>query len=160
MRLLEPGEKMLRIVARGFETKGQGMTITSHAAHASLFHNLSDGDLYHLGRISVLKQYPAGTMLVQQGSAAKNIYLIISGEVAVQKEGKTISIQDDGCLIGEMSLVDDAPRSADLVVNKESSIIKIDIQQLKRLMDTRPRLGCSVALNLAKSLSTKLRSTF
>ncbi|MFC1850981.1 Crp/Fnr family transcriptional regulator, partial [candidate division CSSED10-310 bacterium] len=159
MKLLESGKQVCSLVEKGFETKMAGITIAANVANTILFKNLSEGDLYHLGRISRIKKFPAGTPLAKEGDEANSIFLIVSGEVEVRKQEKVISVQKDGFLIGEMSLVDDAPRSADLIVTQNSTIIDVNIKQLKRLMDIRPRLGSVVSMNLAKSLSSKLRMT-
>jgi hypothetical protein len=157
MRLLESAAQMQQIVEKGFEDRFIGMEITAGTRRTDLFRHIPDGEMYHLARIAKLREYKAGTTLVREGEQADYLYILVSGEAQVLKNGKRITALQAGNLIGDMALVDKYPRSADVVLTQPSTVITIEIQRLERLLDAYPRLGYIVAMNLARGLSEKLR---
>lgn len=83
-----------------------------------------------------VKTWPSGSQVIIEGESGDAVYFIISGRVKVTlygEEGREIvlSILNEGDMFGEMSIIDDKPRSANveaikelecLVVNKSSFI--------------------------------------
>ena len=159
MRLLEAGKQMQKIVEKGFEDRLIGMGISEAVQRTDLFNNLPDGDLYHLSRISRFREYKSGTFLMKQGDEAGSLFILVSGEAEVIVDGKPAGTLREGRIIGEMALVDKGPRSADILLKKDCSVVEIEFQRLEHLMETYPQIGYSVGMNLAKSLSSKLRDS-
>jgi hypothetical protein len=59
--------------------------------------------------------------------------------------------------VGEMSLLDAQPRSADVIAAEAGQVVEILTADLNRLINKRPRLGEVVMRNLAQGLAKKLR---
>jgi len=158
MRLLANGKRMREIVETGMEDRLIGMEITDGVRLADLFRDLPEGDLYHLARISYLVEYKAGTVLVKQGDKPLNVYILVEGAAEVRVDGSPVGKIEAGEIFGEMALVEQTVRSADVVLTKDAKVVEILISRLERLMEARPRLGYVVARNLARGLSLKLRA--
>lgn len=158
LHLLEPGQKMKEIVEKCLDDRIFGIEITKGTKNTELFRDIPDGDLYHLASISNICEYKTGTTLVKKGDAAKELFILLSGEVKVKTQSKDVVLKK-GSVFGEMALVERSPRTADVVMSKDGKVIKIDLLRLERLMAKHPRIGCAVSMNLARSLSSKLRKT-
>ena len=147
------------LVERGFEDRLLGMEITEATRDVEIFRGLPDGDLYHLARIAFLRSHPKGTRLIREGGETDMIYIIVDGEAEARHDGQALAKLGSGKIFGEMGLLEDTKRSADVVLTRESKVIEIRIARLERLMATYPRLGYVVMQNLARGLSQKLRAT-
>lgn len=157
MRLLKAGRQIQTIVEKGMEDRLVGLEITEGTRKAEIFHNLPDGDMHHLARLALLHEHEAGETLVRQGERAEHLYILVEGSAEARIGGRTVGVLSTGHIFGEMGLVEDTTRNADVVLTAPSKVIEIAIPRLERLMQARPRLGYLVARNLARSLSAKLR---
>ena len=157
MRLLEPGQKIIEIVEKGFEDRMLGMEITDAARKTELFKDLADGELYHLARIARTVEFPKGHILIEQDKEPDNLYIFIDGSAEVTTGKQIVGNLSSGNICGEMALIDKSPRSANVILTSNSKLIKINIERLERLMESRPRLGYDVVNKLAGSLSSKLK---
>lgn len=157
MDLLERPARVREIVERGLENRLHGMEINEGTRRARLFDGLPDGEVYHLGRIGELLEKPSGTVLVREGELADGLFVMVSGTAEVRSEGQVLGQIGPGEVFGEMGLLEQTRRSADVVLTGDSKLIQFEMNKLLRLVESRPRLGTIVMRNLARGLSEKLR---
>jgi EAL domain-containing protein (putative c-di-GMP-specific phosphodiesterase class I) len=103
--------------------------------------------------------FETGESLFAEGDAGEEAYLIESGQVDVTLEvfGKTRHIASLGAgeIVGEMALIDDAPRSATAVAMEPTVVFVVDRDLMRqRLASTDPVIGL-----LMRVLSDRLRTT-
>jgi len=123
-----------------------------------IFKNLSDSVLEHLLATSRIHKHRKGVLLISEGETGESLYLIISGRVKifVSDEGgneMTLFIETSGGYIGEISLLDDAPRTASAITLEPTEIISISKRGFKDLVRENP----DIAFNIIEALSKKLR---
>jgi CRP-like cAMP-binding protein len=63
-----------------------------------------------------------------------------------------------GECFGELAVLDEGPRSADVLANVESVILKISSIALKRLFKEAPALAAPFLLALSKTISSRVRN--
>ncbi|MFN2642865.1 MAG: cyclic nucleotide-binding domain-containing protein [Actinomycetota bacterium] len=103
---------------------------------------------FHAGRDIVReRQYRDG------GGAS--FFLILEGKADVTLRGKRLARLKDGDSFGEMSLLDDKPRSATVTAATDVVLYRIRSLDFQRLVKTEP----AIAVALLKSLAGKLRAT-
>ena len=105
--------------------------------------------------------FDAGEDVCREGQSAGGLYLISSGSVRVTKSGADADVVmlGSGSHFGEVSLVDDAPRSATVTANERSIIIKIDAGTLHQKLAANTAAGAVFYRAVAKSLAKRLRTT-
>jgi len=82
-------------------------------------------------------QCEEGDTIIEEGAVDSRIYILLSGEVHVCKEGKPLaSITRPGEVFGELAVVNDDRRSASVVAAKSSVCLAVD---QKFLQDIKPR---------------------
>jgi CRP/FNR family transcriptional regulator, cyclic AMP receptor protein len=82
-------------------------------------------------------QCEAGDTIIKEGAVDSRIYILLSGEVHVAKEGKVLaSMKRPGEVFGELAVVNDDRRSASVVAAKASVCLAVD---QKFLQDIKPR---------------------
>lgn len=113
-----------------------------------LLSGLSQSDLKHLADIVDEKLYPAGATLFAEGEMADIAFIIQTGEVQIYKSGPDgnvlLATRAGGEVIGEMALLDSAPRMASATTTDETHILSISQQQFKALLVNSPEAAYTV----------------
>ena len=80
------------------------------------------------------------------------MYLLETGKVDIRHEGRTLEAVEAGGIVGEMSLVDDdARRSADAIVRQDATLIPINQQKFRELVQRNPDFALAVMTVLTGS---------
>jgi CRP-like cAMP-binding protein len=122
-----------------------------------IFGGLEQDDLDRLSTIARESSLQQGDILFEQGDDSDGLYLIVSGLVRVYlttEDGRevTISLLEDGEVIGEMSLLDGLPRSAGAAALIETRLIFIPRTPFLDLLETRGKLARQIILTLCERL--------
>jgi hypothetical protein len=125
---------------------------------------LADMDECQLGSLlqymEVIKLLP-NAIVCRKGEHGDAMFLVLEGEVRarvmVGGQESTLATMTVGECFGEMALVDEGPRSADVLANTESVLLKISATALKRLFHEAPALAAPFLLGLSKTISTRVR---
>jgi hypothetical protein len=114
---------------------------------APLLASLEPADLEELTPIANERRYDPGESLCRQGDEGEEVFLIISGEVEVwtQTEGvderRILDTLGAGACIGEMAVLDSAPRSAFVTASRPTRALILDGSDFKSLLTTRPAMS-------------------
>lgn len=95
----------------------------------------------------------AGEALFRKGDAARTMYVVLSGELRVGDANKVFAQLAPGGLVGEMALIDHAPRAATVTALTDCTLAAIDEKRFLFLTQQTP----SFALNVMRVLSQRLR---
>lgn len=110
--------------------KGKRINLNSELKNVPLFSALSEKQLDMLYHIGTVKQFSKGYTIVRQGDRGDIFYIVVSGVVKVSllnKDGKEIVLSTlyAGDFFGELSLLDNEPRSANVIVIEEASLFML-----------------------------------
>jgi diguanylate cyclase (GGDEF)-like protein/PAS domain S-box-containing protein len=70
-----------------------------------------------------------GEVLFREGDAGETMYVVLSGEVYIEKENTVVAQRSQGEYFGEMTLIEDKPRTATAKVGKETRVLEIHKDQ-------------------------------
>ena len=104
------------------------------------------------------KKVVAGTQLIAAEMPGESIFFIVSGSVKIQilrADGSevTLAVLGAGQMVGEMSLIDEAARSADATCLEPTTVLWMDRSTFRRHLFEHPIL----TENLVRELSHRLR---
>ncbi len=124
-----------------------------------IFAELSDAEaseLWHAGqRVSVAP----GEVFIREGDLGGSLYIILKGAVEVTKQDGdhdvTLATRGPGEFLGEMSLLEQAPRTASVRATEPSELLAIGSQAFRQLLARRPE----AAATLLRTVTSRLRST-
>lgn len=127
-------------------------------ANVSLFAELNDSELDALASRALTRTYPKNVILINEGERSFSLYIILAGSVRVfasDEDGKEVvlAILGPGECVGEMALIEDAPRSASVMTLERSKMSIISREDFIQCLQNHP----SIALHLLKALSRRLR---
>jgi len=110
--------------------------------------------------LEILKLLPNATVF-RKGDHGDAMFMVLEGEVRARVliEGResTLSTMPAGDCFGEIAIIDEGPRSADVVANVESVLLKISAGTLKRLFQEAPALAAPFLLALSKTITSRVR---
>jgi CRP-like cAMP-binding protein len=113
--------------------------------------------LSRLAREGEVETWKAGEDIVAEGSLGDALFLILSGEVAVYRDGKTFATLSAGDVFGEMSMVEPAPRSASVSAMSPTFLFRLPHDSLHRLLIDDPSTASALLVQIVKTLSERLR---
>jgi signal transduction histidine kinase len=121
------------------------------------FAGLPEADLDWLSAQAEPVLVRAGENLMEEGAPGDAAYVVVDGEFEVVKKSDaqsiTIAVREPGEVIGEMALLDQAPRSATVRAVRESQVLKIRGETFKRMLLN----SSSAALSLLQTVTRRLR---
>jgi CRP-like cAMP-binding protein len=90
------------------------------------------------------------------------MYLVLTGSLRVrqmigQKE-TVITTLKPGEFFGDISLFDDGPRSADVIANEDSVLLKITESTFEALTQKMPEVATPFLMALGRSMSGRIRA--
>jgi hypothetical protein len=101
------------------------------------------------------------THVVRKGEHGDAMYLVLEGELravaVIDAKESTLSTIGVGESFGEISVLDQGPRSADVVANVDSTLLKIPAKNLDRLLREVPQAAGPFLFALSKSVAGRLR---
>ncbi len=120
-----------------------------------------DKDLHGVLKLSKIRKYNPGELILEEGSFDNWIYFLISGKVRVVKGGKDLCLLErTGDVFGEMGVIDGSARSASIYAIDETVCLVTDASYLDRLSG-RDKLAFGYVLFrvFSEILANRLRST-
>jgi len=107
----------------------------------------------------------AGTVFIEEGQTDGNEFmaLLIEGQVRAENatnapgEDVVISVIDAGSLIGEMGLIDGAPRSATCTALTDLKLAILSREALRGLVEVQPAVAARLLLAVAGLLGVRVR---
>ena len=135
------------------------MAIEENAfSHSILFEGLSQDQLQFIKDHSRIKSYKPDTAVINQDDSGDTLYIIQSGIVKVsmgRPDGKEVflAVLGRGDHFGELSLIDSEFRSANVVTQEATTLMRIDRTTFDAMLETMPRF----ARNLCKCLAKRFR---
>jgi len=111
-----------------------------------------------------LRTFDVGDMIMRQGEFGESAYIIESGKVEIiieQPNGDVLNVgtRGSGSMIGEMSLIDNAPRTATIKAIETCKVLEITKQDLTRRLDNSdPVLRTAMQVILTRYRDTLMRA--
>ncbi len=122
------------------------------------FHGLSNAQLDAILTVTREVNYPGGETVVRQFERSSDLLVVLSGTVKIKGiSGEDIAELGEGHVVGEVSLVDNAPRSATVMSAGSVRAAVIPAEELHALMKKDVAMKAAIMETLAKLLCSRLR---
>ena len=125
------------------------MDATESLRKVSLFAGLNDRYLKLLAKACKERSFEAGEYLVKQDDDGIGLFVITSGKVKVTKttgDGKEMEIATHGPgeFIGELSVLDGAKRTANVVAIEKTECVLLASWDFNPIMETHPEIALDI----------------
>lgn len=121
---------------------------------ATLFAGFTDREIATVVSTAKERSFAAGEMIIEEGhEGGRGFYLVLAGTVQVRKGDIVLADFGVGDYFGEMALLlDDTPRTADVVATSDASCLVITQWDLRALITSHPEIGVKMMGELARRL--------
>ncbi len=131
-----------------------------HLQGIPLFAGLTQKELQRVAAAGTEVHVPAGTVVMREGEHGRSALIVLSGTMAVRRNGRKMREFTTGDMAGEMALLDDQPRSATVECITDCAVLEISGGQFKAVIDDVPAIGRKVLATLAARIRDLDRATF
>ncbi len=114
------------------------------------FRGLEDDELAELASLTEIKLYPPGHVLCQEGAYEDVLYIVGDGEFIVSQkmpdgeEERVLRVGGRGDVVGEMALIQDAPRAATVRTRTACTVLEVEKQDFELILSRSPRLAIDI----------------
>jgi CRP-like cAMP-binding protein len=131
--------------------------VLEHLRAIPLFSNVTDSDLDAIASHLIERRFPKDTVVVEEGLSGDYMYVIREGRVKVMKASddgreKIMDFLEAGDFFGEMSLFDQAPRSATVRTLEPSKLMALSRVAFLDLLTRSSSLALAVIMVLTQRL--------
>lgn len=127
-----------------------------HLQTNAAFAPLEEAELAQLLSEAIRRPFAAGEILLEEGQPGDSMLIILSGKVEVRRGALPIATRSDVHLLGEMALVDPAPRSATAVALSGGELLELSRDALWSLLQRREPAAAKLLQSLTVLMCERL----
>ena len=120
--------------------------------------------VYYEPSHEMVRNYPAGTMIMAETQSAQEMYVIQEGSVKITKvvNGNEVilSVLHRGDMFGEMALLENKGRSANAIAHESCRLMVINRENFDHMVGTQPQLIARLTTMLAERLWSMYRQLY
>jgi serine/threonine protein phosphatase PrpC len=128
-------------------------------AKSPLFALLDERQLLRVLSVAEVQSHFAGETVIDENGPGGDLYVVLSGCVAVCRSGSLVTELRMGEHFGEMSLLRDQPRSAQALVTQVADLLVIPRQAFFELLRSEHELGMKLLWQFTSVLADRLAET-
>jgi CRP/FNR family transcriptional regulator, cyclic AMP receptor protein len=128
-------------------------TKTDQLKGVQMFSACTEKELAQIARACDELAVEDGAVIVEQGAAGEDFFLVGTGEADVVRGGRHVATLGPGQYFGELSLLDDAPRNATVTALTPMTLIRLRRREFSAVLDSWP----GVAHKLLQQMARRLR---
>lgn len=123
---------------------------TDVLARLPIFATLEPRSMEAVAALARVVAMPAGTVLLREGEAAESFYVIASGTVRIERQGRFVRSMSDGGFLGEIALVETGDRTATATCATDCELVELGSHEFGRVMATFPDVRARVEAAVAR----------
>ena len=129
-----------------------------------VFDGLSTRNLTAIEDIVHERHFVKDEIIFKESTPGLGMYIILKGNVSitgVTSDNKSVEYAKlgQGDFFGEVSLIDESDRSATAIAGSDCHLMAFFKVELMDILTHSPKLGNKILLNLARVISTRLKTT-
>jgi hypothetical protein len=126
-----------------------------------VFAGMDEAQLQSFVNYMDVQRFKQFTAVVRKGEHGDAMYLILEGELRaftlIDDRETTLTTMGVGEFFGEISLLDQGPRSASVTANTDSVLLRIPATSFDRLVREAPALATLFIFSLSRSIVGRMR---
>jgi len=131
--------------------------------NVSLFRGLEPAEVSRLMEIARAERYPAGSEIIREQEPNAALVIIKQGRARVSRlsAGRDVELGEigEGGFFGEISVFDPGPATATVRAINAVTVLKIEKEELDRLLDQEPELGVRLLRLMTAEICRRIRAT-
>lgn len=124
-----------------------------------VFSHLNYNELVKVLGLTQIDKFEAGSEIISEGQTGEEMYVVLSGDTEILKGGEVITTLPAGVHLGEMAMVDNAPRSATARAKNDCNVLTMKRGEFFSIVRSEPVIATKLLWSLVQVLSGRLRDT-
>lgn len=135
-----------------------------HQDH-NIFHDLSEEELEKIAPFLERNHYSSGATLFKEGDPGDYLGIVASGKLQAKKKTElqgrqvVLAVLGKGSFAGELSLLDERPRSATVEALEDSELIILKKEALDSIIRKYPEIGVKIIRRISRVVSIRARNS-
>ena len=125
-----------------------------HFASVPLFAACSKKELRLLSKSAIIEPRATGATLVTEGQVGSDAYIVLQGSCRVFRNGRRVGIVEAGGVVGELSMLNRAPRNATVVASSPLEVAILRRRDFLNLLEKSP----SISFKLLEGLAARVQA--
>ena len=121
-------------------------------AGVPLFTGFNRRELEAVGRLMDEVDVKAGRVLMREGESGKEFFIVVSGNVRIERGGRKVNEIGPGDFLGEIALIDRGPRTATAIATEDCRLLVLSITGFRTLVSKYPTVQGKIMRALAERL--------
>jgi CRP/FNR family cyclic AMP-dependent transcriptional regulator len=132
--------------------RGTSKDYLNDLAKVPLFSQCSRDELETIATLGTEVEVEAGRVLMEQGDAAREAFLVREGEAVCEKDGDEVARFGPGDFFGEMALISHGPRTATVTAATPMTLRAFHVTEFNQLLHDTPSIAVKILLATAERL--------
>ena len=133
------------------------MQTADFLATVPLLSRIDPAELQRLAELTREKQYPKGSVILFESDPGDSLFIVREGRVKVVLVGEDgreviLGVLGVGEHFGELSLIDNQPRSAHVIAMEDSLLLVLRQEDFRRRVDVQPQIAWALLVELSRRL--------
>jgi serine/threonine protein phosphatase PrpC/CRP-like cAMP-binding protein len=128
-------------------------------ARMPLFRPLNDREILRVLQVTDVITYKPGEVVISEGDKGEELFIVLSGQLKVSRNGAELATLPQGAHVGEMALVRSQPRSATVVSDGVSELMVIRRQEFFEILRKEHQLAVKLLWQFTGVLADRLAET-
>lgn len=150
-RVLETVEEEQRLE---FLEQSAMNTLSAMADRIRVFQGVPPLDVASLLTVGMVEEYDAGRSVFTKGSSGGDLYVVLSGRVAIKDGDNVLATMEPGDVFGELAFLANTTRTASAVAEEQSALLSLGEDDFRTLIDGQ--WGSRILLNLFGLMTERL----
>ncbi len=133
------------------------MELEAQLATVPLLAGLDKRVRRRLAEIGKRRTYAPGETIVKEGSVGTALYIVLRGNVRVERGGTTVGNLGAEDFFGELALIEDEPRSASVIAVDEADCLLFPAWEFRALLEEHPQIAMAIMRALIARLHRQER---
>jgi serine/threonine protein phosphatase PrpC len=128
-------------------------------ARMPLFRPLNDREILRVLQVTDVITYKPGEVVINEGDKGEELFIVLSGQLKVSRNGAELATLPQGAHVGEMALVRSQPRSATVISDGVSELMVIRRQEFFEILRKEHQLAVKLLWQFLGVLADRLAET-
>lgn len=133
------------------------MELEAQLATVPLLAGLDNRVRRRLAEIGKRRTYAAGETIVKEGATGTALYVVLRGNVRVERGGASVGDLRSNDFFGELALIEDEPRSASVIAVDEAECLLFPAWEFRALLEEHPQIAVAIMRALIQRLHRQER---
>jgi serine phosphatase RsbU (regulator of sigma subunit) len=140
------------------------MNIQEILKSVPLFNGLPDQAVSKISDLLEEEAHPAEARIIEEGAPGDSMFILVSGRVKITKyagDGSEVLITKlkEGSYFGEVSLIDNQPRSANVITDTESVVLRLKKSVFEKMLIQNSAVAVGFYKNCLNETIARMRET-